>query len=189
MAELGDEYKPDENGEIPWLRFAPDAQVVFSRWLTDHETRLRAEDIPECFEAHLGKYQKLVPAIALILYLVEGGREAVDLASITKAIAWAKYLESHAKRIYAPLMGADFVSAKTLGNKLKSGALKPEFRVRDVYRNHWANLSTPDEARTAVDILEDYHWIFAHENFTDQESGGRPTVTYKANPKILEDNE
>ena len=188
MAKLGDEYKTDEDGDMPYLRFAPDAQVVFSRWLTDHETRLRAEDIPECFEAHLGKYQKLVPAIALILYLAEGGREAVDLDSITKAIAWAKYLESHAKRIYAPLMGADFVSAKTLGNKLKSGALKSEFRVRDVYRNHWANLSTPDEARTAVDILEDYHWIFAHENFTDQESGGRPTVTYKANPKILEDN-
>ncbi len=188
MANLGDEYEPDEDGGMPYLRFAPDAQVVFSRWLTKHENRLRAEDIPECFEAHLAKYQKLVPAIALILYLAEGGREAVDLDSITEAIAWAKYLESHARRIYAPLMGAAFVSAKTLGSKLKSGALKSEFRVRDVYRQHWANLSTPYEARVAVDILEDYNWIFAEEIPTDQEIGGRPTVTYTVNPKILEGN-
>ena len=84
-------------------------------------------------------------------------------------------------------MGADFVAARALASKLRSGALSSSFSVRDIYKNHWANLSTPDEARAAVDILEDYCWIIADEISTDEKLTGRPTVTYKANPKILED--
>ncbi len=168
---------------IPYLRFAEDAQKTFLAWLLDHENRLRNEELPECLEAHLGKYPSLVPSIALILHLAEGNEGPVDFDSTVKAIAWAKYLEAHAKRLYAPLTGADFVSAKALVRKLRSKSLLPEFKLRDVYRKGWANLSTPDEAKVATEILEDYEWIHSKTQASTA-AGGRPTTIYTTNPLI-----
>ena len=168
---------------IPYLRFAADAQRTFLAWLLDHENRLRNEELPECLEAHLGKYPSLVPSIALILHLAEGHEGPVDFDSTVKAIAWAKYLEAHAKRLYAPLTGADFVSAKALVRKLRSKSLLPEFKLRDVYRKGWANLSTPDEAKVATEILEDYEWIHSKTQASTA-AGGRPTTIYTTNPLI-----
>lgn len=179
--------EPDNDVGIPYLRFDEEAQKAFSAWLLDHENRLRSEELPECLEAHFGKYPSLVPSIALILHLAEGGAtHCVGFESLAKAIAWAKYLEAHAKRLYAPITGADFVSAKALARKLKTKALPAGFKQRDIYRKGWANLSTPDEARVALEILEDHNWI---ESTTQDHSvtGGRPTITYITNPLIWED--
>jgi len=184
--ERADVVTPD--GSIPYLRFADDAQKIFSAWLLDHENRLRNEELPECLEAHLGKYPSLVPSIALILHLAEGLTGRVGFDSVAKAIAWAKYLEAHAKRLYAPLTGADFVSAKALARKLKSKALPAMFKQRDVYRKGWANLSTPDEAKVAIEILEDHEWIHS-ETLDHAATGGRPAVAYKTNPLIWEVSE
>jgi hypothetical protein len=177
---------PEQNGDgIPYLRFDDKAQNVFLDWLLGHENRLRNEEFPECLEAHLGKYPSLVPSIALILHLSEGRDGPVTFDSIAKAIAWAKYLEAHAKRLYAPLTGADFVSAKALARKLRSKALPTEFKLRDVYRKGWANLSTPDEVKVATEILEDYDWIRSHTQNTAA-TGGRPTTVFVINPLISE---
>ena len=173
---------------IPYLRFDIEAQKIFSAWLLDHENRLRSDELPECLEAHLGKYPSLVPSIALILHLAEGKEGPVGFDAITKAIAWAKYLETHAKRLYAPLTGADFVSARALARKLKSKGLPATFKLRDVYRNGWANLSTLDEARVATEILEDYDWIHSQAQATTA-AGGRPTTVFTTNPLIWEVSE
>jgi putative DNA primase/helicase len=176
------------DGSIPYLRFAEDAQNTFSKWLEEHENRLRNEELPECLEAHLGKYPSLVPSIALILHLAESQIGPVGFDSTARAIAWAKYLEAHAKRLYAPLTGADFVSAKALASKLKSKALPARFKQRDVYRKGWAYLSTPDEARVAIEILEDHEWIQS-EALDHAATGGRPSTSYKINPLIWEEVE
>jgi len=176
------------DGEIPYLRFDDEAQKIFSAWLLDHENRLRNDELPECLEAHFGKYPSLVPSIALILHLAERRNGPVGFDSTAKAIAWAKYLEAHAKRLYAPLTGADFVSAKALARKLKSKALPLRFKHRDVYRKGWAYLSTPDEARVAIEILEDHEWIQS-EHHDHVATGGRPSTSYKINPLIWEETE
>ena len=167
---------------IPYLRFSEQAQALFSRWLEEHENRLRQEDMPECIEAHLGKYPSLVPSIALILHLAEGNTGPVGIESAIKAIAWARYLKAHAKRLYAPIVGADFVSAKALARKIKSGKLGEKFSLRDVYRNGWANLSTSGEAQLAADVLEDFHWIRRSHEKTE----GRTATVYTVNPQIWE---
>ncbi len=158
---------------------------MFFAWLLDHENRLRNEEMPECLEVHLGKYPSLVPSIALILHLSEGNSGPVDCTSTTKAIGWAKYLEAHAKRLYAPIVGADFVSAKALARKIKTKSLCEEFRLRDVYRKGWAYLSTSDEAKLAAEILEDHNWIYSRQ----QETPGRTATTYVANPLIWEESD
>ena len=141
--------------------------------------------MPECMEAHLGKYPSLVPSLALILHLAEGNSGPVDLTSVTKAIAWVKYLEAHAKRIYAPIVGADFVSAQALARKVKSKKLKEKFSRRDVYRNGWAHLGTTEEVRLAAEVLEDFGWIKRIREQTE----GRTATVYEANPLIWEGQE
>jgi len=188
LANLGDAGANTPEDGIPYLRFDTEAQRVFSAWLVDHENRLRQEEMPECLEAHFGKYPSLVPSIALILHLAEGHAGVVGCESLMKAIAWAKYLEGHAKRLYAPITGADFVSAKALARKLKSKALPACFKQRDIYRKGWANLSTPDDVREALEILEDHNWVESHIQ-DHGETGGRPAITYKVNPRIWEESE
>ncbi len=127
----------------------------------------------------------LVPSVALVLHLAEGNTGPVDLTSITKAIAWAKYLEAHAKRIYAPIVGADFVSARALAKKIEDKKLPPKFGLRQVYRHGWANLSTSEEARIAAEVLEDFNWIVRIR----EETEGRTATVYEANPLIWEGQE
>ena len=170
---------------IPYLRFSTDAQQLFLRWLLRHENRLRNEDMPECMEVHLGKYPSLVPSLALIIHLAEGNQGPVDLTSTTKAIAWAKYLEAHAKRLYAPIVGADFVSARALARKLQTRKIAERFSLRDVYRHGWANLTNAEEVRVAAEVLEDFDWI----EQTRQETEGRTATVYQANPLIWEGKE
>lgn len=185
--DVGSDDTPEE--DIPYMRFDAESQAAFSAWLVDHENRLRQEEMPECLEAHLGKYPSLVPSIALILHLAEGGAACrVGFKSLAKAIAWAKYLEGHANRLYAPITGADFVSAKALARKVKAKALGSTFKQRDVYRKGWANLSTPDEAREALEILEDHNWVKS-EIHDHGATGGRPAITYTVNPRIWEESE
>ena len=176
------EANTPESG-IPYLRFSDDAQRLFSRWLLGHENRLRNDDLPECLEAHLGKYPSLVPSLALILHLSEGNSGPVDLTSTTKAIAWAKYLEAHAKRLYAPIVGADFVSARALAKKIQTKKIPERFSLRDVYRHGWANLTSAEEVRLAAEVLEDFDWI----ERTGEETEGRTATVYEANPLIWED--
>jgi hypothetical protein len=170
---------------IAYLHFDAEAQAAFSAWLVDHENRLRNEEMPECLEAHLGKYPSLVPSIALILHLSEGLTGNVGFKSLAKAIAWAKYLEGHANRLYAPITGSDFESAKALARNLKAGKLPKTFRQRDVYRKGWANLGTAEAAGEALEILEDHNWV--QSNIHDRgAAGGRPATTYTVNPRIWE---
>ena len=174
---------PEEG--IPYLRFSTDAQNLFSRWLEEHENRLRNEDMPECMESHLGKYPSLVPSVALILHLAEGNTGPVGLGAATKAIGWAKYLEAHAKRLYAPIVGADFVAARALATKIKNRKIDGHFSLRDVYRHGWAHLGTADEVRVAAEILEDFDWIERKQ----EETAGRTAIVYNPNPLIWEGDE
>jgi putative DNA primase/helicase len=65
-------------GEIPGLRFAPDAQELFNEFRGGLEKRIRGGDgTTPAFESHLSKYRSLMPSLALIFHLVDvvGGQE------------------------------------------------------------------------------------------------------------------
>jgi putative DNA primase/helicase len=73
----------ERDGDIlQFLRFNPGAQSLFDDWRADLERRLRSGIEHPAIEAHLAKYRSLVPAIALICHLVDGGAGPVPEAAM-----------------------------------------------------------------------------------------------------------
>jgi putative DNA primase/helicase len=86
----------DTSSGIPFLRFTNDAQERFDLWRAELEATLRNDTEHPAFEAHLSKYRKLVPALALLIHLANRDTGPVTLAALNKAFHWANYLEAHA---------------------------------------------------------------------------------------------
>jgi len=166
------------------LKFAPDAQALFVDWLTDLETRMRSDDLSPFMVAHLAKYKKLMPALALLFSIADGSLEAVGLHHAQQAADWCEYLSHHAHRVYASRISPERLAAISLGQRLIKGWKRESgtFTVRDVYKNDWSGLSTPDEVRTALRLLEDYGWVRPER--IKSGTGGRPSEVYAVNPKI-----
>jgi hypothetical protein len=186
MMQLGactDEY----SDEIPHLRFAPAAQEIFDAWREDLENRIRDPGENQSIVAHLSKYRKLMPAIALICHIVDAvdkgsaGGGAVSEQAALMAVAWCEVLESHARRLYswATDTGED-EAVKALAAKIQAGALGTEFRARDVYRKRWAGLGDQKSTDRALRMLAGMGWLRASQS----RLRGQHTVTYMVNPKV-----
>jgi len=90
----------DDHNAVPFLRFAPDAQTAFNEWLGDLERALRAGSLSAAIEAVLAKYRSLVPSLALLIHLADGGGGPVPVRALDRAVGWSRYLRRHARRIY-----------------------------------------------------------------------------------------
>ena len=168
---------------IPFLHFESDAQARFDQWRTKLERRLRSDGEHPAFEAHLSKYRKLVPTIALILHLANRDTGPVKLAAFEKALLWAGYLESHARRIYSAVLRPDAASARELAKHLKRGDLADKFTLRETYRKGWTGLGSKEDAEAATEILCELGWIRPVRH--DSPAYGRPTSpTFEVNPKV-----
>jgi len=163
---------------VPFFRFDGPAQERFYRWRTRWEAYCRHGDHHPAMESHLTKYRKLVPALALIIHLVDNHGGPVRDRALEQAIGWAEVLESHARRIYAHGIGPAVAHARALAAHIVRGDLKDGFTLRDVYGNHWSLLGTHDEARMAVEELEELDWLRAET----QSTGGRPRRVHWINP-------
>jgi hypothetical protein len=173
----------DEEG-LPYLRFGLDAHERFVAWWSELEGRLRRDELHPAMESHLAKYRKLVPAVALISHLADGGTRYVGVAAVERAIAWATYLETHAARAYGSVTAGASSTAKAIIAKVRSGHLKSEFSSRDVWRPRWSLLSDREAVQAGLNMLVDYDWLGAHK----VETGGRPAIVYMVNPKVLAAN-
>jgi putative DNA primase/helicase len=164
------------------VRFSPDAQTLFVAWLTDLEARLRADDVSVFMQAHLAKYRKLMPALALLFALADNA-VPVGLDHARQAADCCDYLVCHAHRVYASRISRERLAAISLARRLPKGWKKKEgeFSVRDVYQNDWSGLGTPDEVRAAIHELEEGGWVRAK---VSRPNTGRPSEIYAINPKI-----
>jgi putative DNA primase/helicase len=174
-------------GGIPFLRFTADAQLCFDAWRVELENKLRNGSEHPAFEAHLAKYRKLVPALALLIHLTEQNTGAVSLPALSKALLWADYLEAHARRIYAAILRPDTAAARELAKHLQRGDLPAQFRLREIYRKGWTALNTKEDAEAATEILCDLDWIRPAFDASARPPGtsGRPaSPTFDVNPKI-----
>lgn len=117
---------PAEGG-LPFLRFTPAAQEVFTEWRGELERRLRKGDLPSMLEAHLAKYRSLIPSLALLIHLADIGRGQVGENALLMACAWGEYLESHARRLYAPALSPSTTAARALAKHIKAGDLEEVF--------------------------------------------------------------
>lgn len=174
----------DHNGQpdgLPYLRFDEAGGELFLEWRTGLESRLRSHDLHPAMESHLAKYRKLVPGLALILHLADGGIGPVTEKATLQALAWAEYLETHAQRAYASVSSPEVTAAKAIIQRIRKGDLKTQFSSRDVWRPGWANLSDRQLVADALELLVDLDWLRAHR----QETAGRTATVYKFNPKGL----
>lgn len=93
-------------------------------------------------------------------------------------MAWAEYLETHARRAYASVTQAEAESARALLNRIRRKEVTSPFVPRDVYLKHWACLSRPEEVHEAVRLLCDLDWLREER----QETRGAPKTLYWINP-------
>ncbi len=168
---------------VPALRFDEAAYDRFIEWMDERENRLRSGTEAPAMEAHLVKYRSLIPSIALLCHLVDGGTGPVPHAALERAIGWGAYLESHARRIYAQGTEPGISAARALAEKILERKLADGFTLRDVYRPCWARLANKGEALLAVKVLVELDWLRS----MTAAAGGDTKTTYSLNPCVLED--
>ena len=178
LAEMADVDDP------VMLRFSKEAQSVFNDWQFDLETKkLRNSDEHDALISHLAKYRSLLPSLAIIIHLVDTCDKEitpVTEVAIMKACGWCDYLESHARRIYSAATNNPVKSAKLILTKIGKGKLSNGFTAREIRRKGWTGLSDATEIKEGLEALSDYNYLL--ECMT--ETSGRPSVTYRINPKF-----
>jgi hypothetical protein len=108
--------------KIPYLRFTSEAQPVWDVWREKLEINLRSGELDPAFESHMGKYRGLVPALALINHLADVGSGPIGEEALLRALAFAEYLESHARRLYGVSVDPGLFPAKAILKKIKKRA-------------------------------------------------------------------
>lgn len=175
------------NTEKLCFRFTKKAQLLFTEWMIQNQLFASSDSIHPAFESHLLKMPKTIASLALIFELVirlsfnanlefpNNSEYIVDEDAITLALRWAKYLESHANRIYSfatnqSLDGARLILARI--NKLEN-----TFSLRDIARKQWIGLTEEHVIQESLDYLVDYRHLTIREVETTNQRG-RPTTRY-----------
>jgi len=171
--------KMDPDG-IPFLRFSEDGQQLFNDYRGPLERQVRSGEESAAIESHLAKFRSLVPSLALILHVANDGSGPVPEGCVRDAIAWAGYLESHARRIYASASNPVMATAKALSKKILDGSLGSQFKLHDAYKNDWSGLTDRDAVLQAAQLLVDLEWLTEKKEKTE----GAPKTTYLVNPKL-----
>lgn len=172
----------DEFDAVPFLRFDADALGLFREWREGWEAKLRGGDLHPALESHLAKYRKLVPGLALVLHLANAATGPVSERATLQALAWAEYLETHARRAYASVVSPEVTTAKAILEKLRRGDLSRTFAARDIYRRGWTQLSDRERVLDALQLLAELDWLAVRS----RETGGRVATVYETNPRGFE---
>jgi hypothetical protein len=168
--------------------FYVQGQAVFNEWLSELETRLRGNNsgLLPVLESHLAKYRSLMPSLALIYHLTEVASGITAPGPITessagRAVGMCEYLESHAVRVYNGGSAPAMESAREIIKHIQRGAVVDGCKPKDIYRNQWSKLTTPEEVKAGLAVLSDYEWLIAERTNT----GGRPSEYLRLNPKAI----
>lgn len=173
----------EQDGEgLPYLRLDNAAYALFREWRAELEQRLREGDEHPAFEATLAKYRSLVPSLALLIHLVDApdGGPVTEYAML-RAIAWAAFLEQHARRLYAPALDPALHAARELDRHIRAGDLPNPFRARDAWKKGWRLLD-----RQGTDEALEYLADLGHVRPERMDTGGRPTTVWHINPTLRE---
>ena len=183
-AALGTET---ENGSLPFLRFAPEAQDLFLAWRADLERKLSSEEIRNApaFAAHMAKYRSLFGKLALVSHLAavaDGERPGpVTFHAARLAAAWTEYLEAHARKVYAAELAGDRAAAAALAAKIRTGKITDGMAVRSIAERDWTGLRTAGSVFAGAEILEELGWLRVEETIPG-EKGGRPSAFLRLHP-------
>jgi len=187
--------QPTSDAEPKIWRFSPAAQEIFVDWLVPFENELRGDALHPAMVSHLAKYRKLIPALSLLFALVDtpdsGGE--IHEPELLRALAWGRYLRTHANRLYSAAVAPETTNAVKLLTKLKAKAKGdldplafPSFTPRQIVQKGWAGLGDTDVVRKAADLLVDYGWLRREIVQSSDELGrGRTSERYVIHPTLL----
>lgn len=168
--------------KLPHFSFDDAAQQIFIEWCTE----LHGEQIPNepnpLMRQHLGKFEKLFCAVALILHLASDGIGPVKAESAFRAAAWCAYLAAHARRVYGLVETAKVNTARTLGRRIAEGKLDDGFTVRHVVRKQWTGMTANMQVESALAALEEHGWVSSADWAPPE--GGRPTTRFYISPLV-----
>ena len=195
--EEGSSPEPDEThgapiyglgDSIPRIKFSQEAQPIFNAWLASIEDELFImKEESEAFEAHLSKFRKLVPTLALIFEGIKTADSRKDILEVSKesldlAISWAAFLREHAVRVYAISNNPSLRGAHALLTKIKAGQIKDGTSLRKIYRHHWMHLKDRDAVDAAASFLEDINMVKIDTVKVDQTT----TDILRINPQVYQ---
>lgn len=162
------------------LCFSPDAQSVFTCWFKDSIQIINElnKDEQHGLVNHITKYRKMVPALALLIELAEdpSATEIME-QSIVKAIRWANYLVTHAKRIYG-IQDKPTIIAQQILDKRKQ--LNKSFSPSEVTQSNWSGLKSTKEVRHGIEVLVNHNYLIKLDSQLSSK-GGRPSERYRWN--------
>ncbi len=175
----------DERGGVPYLRFDPAAAEFATAFREDCVRRsLSPTELPSV-RAHLSKYRKLHPSLALNFHLLAcadvGWGGPIPLETAQLAADWCRLLEAHARRVYWLGLCQEETPTNLLASRIRAGELGDRFRVRDVYNKHWAGLLDRTAVEASANELVELHWLRPVKST----GMGRPTTTYLVNPRLF----
>ena len=185
-------YPADDYNKFSYTRFDPDAQKVFYEFLTEMETKIVPNE-SGLLQEHFAKYGSLMPSLALVFHVANclsgeqpttaDRKSFVSVEAAKMAVAWCKYLESHARRIYGLLDTASVEGARALLQRIKQGKLSNGFKVRDVVRMNWSFLTSSHDVELALAELINKGYL--REQSPALSTGGRPEAPcYLIHPKF-----
>lgn len=155
------------------LGFSDSAQDLYIEWFNRNLEEI--ENSPLHLEAHFSKYPSLIPSLALLFHLVEGGDlTEISEQAIIKALCYSEYLKVHAKRIYGLTESFDQENALIIAARFEK--LGSDFTVRDVVRAGWAGIGkSKEKAQSAIDVLVEHGYVMPQD---EPDTMGRPTTRY-----------
>jgi len=166
------------------VRFSPEGQAIYDRYRDEIESRVRSGEFASAhsFGSHVGKYRGLAPSLALVLWVADGGRPpgAIDAYYADQAVAWCRWLELHARKMYAAELEPEVEAAAALAARIRDGSVPHLTTVRSIGQRKWSGLATSDAVRLAIDALELRCWLRRETLAT----GGRPSVVVALHPKL-----
>jgi hypothetical protein len=169
--------------DTPFLRFDNRALEEFVDWRDPLERLIRGHTLSPALEGHLAKYRKLVPSLALINHLADNGRGPVSHTALRRAIAFSKYLETHARRVYGAADMIEISAGKAILAHIGRGELTNGFTSRDVQRHGWGELTDQTCIHAGLNLLVDLDYL-SEKRVDPHSKGGRVKTTYEINPKI-----
>jgi hypothetical protein len=181
--------KQGEYDDRSYFRFDDAGQAVFNDWLTELQTiKLQREENPLMVE-HFGKFRSLMPSLSLIFHCIDiadgKANGSISVAAARLAVEWCKYLESHARRIYAMAESPEHVAAVRLADKIKAKALPSPFTCKAVYDKGWHGLKDRHEVEAACNVLIDENWLMMERKPVTGNRGRPPLPEYHINPVFL----
>jgi hypothetical protein len=165
-----------EENEPRFFRFTNEAQQLFILWMREIQHAARCSEIHPALESHMLKMPQTIAGLALLFEIIDGGRNAVGVKATTKALKWADYLLSHAKRLYSIAINHSLDGAKLiLGRK---SSLDEPLTARTIQRKGWSGLNSIEEVNDALTWLVDYGYIVP-KTLSSADTNGRPKIVYQ----------